>query len=350
MSKKIKLSIAQKASLKKLLSLEKMTSKYENGALLTAYQTANRTISEKISMFYTKYAVENNITYAQAAKILSVSERKAVQTAIKEYYKVAKDLKADTAYLKSLNVLSRKAEITRLQALQLDIRHQIEVLSASNIKSIKTLETGLYKDAYYKQLYNESAINGLTGSFSKLDTKKVATAVNRGYNGITFSSSIWNNKTKLIQTLNQVIPQSFLTGSSVQTLAKAIKDEMNVSYNSAIRLARTETNRLNNESALDLYSEVMKGEEEIEVLATLDSATCEVCAAMDGVRVKLSDAQIGVNIPPFHPNDRCTTIRVFDEDNSERLAKINGEWVNVKDMPYNEFYSALEKGEKVTIK
>ena len=350
MSKKIKLSIAQRASVNKLLSLEKMTSKYENDALLKAYQTANRTISEKISMFYTKYAIENKITYAQAVKVLSVSERKAVQTAIKEYYKVAKDLKADTAYLKSLNVLSRKAEITRLQALQLDIRHQIEVLSATNVKSLKTLESGLYKEAYYKQLYNEASINGLTGSFSKLDTKKIATAVNRGYNGITFSSSIWSNKTKLIQTLNQVIPQSFLTGSSVQTLARAIRDEMDVSYNSAIRLARTETNRLNNESALDLYNEIMTGDEEIEVLATLDSATCEVCAAMDGIRIKVSDAQIGVNIPPFHPNDRCTTIRVFEENDSERLAKIDGEWVNVKDMSYNDFYSAMEKGEKVIIK
>ena len=347
---KKKLTLSEKAAINKLLSLEKMTSKFENGSLLSAYQMANKSIEEKISSFYTKYAVVNKVSYVAAKKLLSNAERKNVQIILKEYYSTAKEVGADVSYLKELNVLSKKAAISRLQVLQMDIKHQIEIMSTKNINNLKNLESDLYKSAYYKQIYNDSKISGLTGSFSKLDNKKIELAINRGYNGTTFSNSIWNNKVKLIQTLNQQIPQAFLTGSSVQNLARTLRDELNVSYNASIRLARTETNRLCNESSLDLYKEVASDEDELEILATLDSRTCEVCAAMDGVRVKVSDAQVAINIPPFHPNDRCTTIRVFDTANSERLAKIGGEWQNIENMTYNEFASALESGEKIIIK
>ena len=42
--------------------------------------------------------------------------------------------------------------------------------------------------------------------------------------------------------------------------------------------------------------------------------TCETCAALDGKHFKLKDAQAGVNYPPMHPNDRCTTVEYDPDD------------------------------------
>lgn len=348
---KQKLTKAQRAATDKLLSLEKTANKFENTALLKAYQMADRAVSEKINAFYGKYATANKVSYQAATVALSNKEKKTAQAIIAEYYGAAKKAGVDSSYLSELKKLSAKAEITRLQALQCDIKFQIEILNNKNLVGFKELESELYTSAYYKEIFNETKYQGLTGSFSRLDTRKITAAVNKGYNGVNYSDSLYNNKNKLLQTLNQQIPQAFITGSSVEDLARVIRDDLNTSYNASVRLARTETNRLNNESALDVYRETMSGDEYVEVLATLDSHTCEICAAMDGQLIPLSEAVIGSTIPPFHPNDRCTTIRYFSgQQDGKRLASIDGQWEQISDMSFADFYNALESGEDIIIK
>ena len=34
---------------------------------------------------------------------------------------------------------------------------------------------------------------------------------------------------------------------------------------------------------------------------------CEICQALNGQAFKLSEAEAGVNLPPIHPNCKCTT-------------------------------------------
>ena len=71
-------------------------------------------------------------------------------------------------------------------------------------------------------------------------------------------------------------------------------------YYQAERLVRTETNYAMNQGHLEGYkaSEVVG---EYEILAFLDSRTSKICNEMDGKRFKLTEAQVGVNYPPFHP-------------------------------------------------
>jgi uncharacterized protein with gpF-like domain len=50
----------------------------------------------------------------------------------------------------------------------------------------------------------------------------------------------------------------------------------------------------------------------------LDSRTSEICRELNGKRFKLSEAEVGVNYPPMHPNCRSTTQLVLDEEYKQK--------------------------------
>lgn len=95
-------------------------------------------------------------------------------------------------------------------------------------------------------------------------------------------------------------------------MSSALAAKMGQSYKNAERLIRTETTHIYSESDRAAYNEA--GVEEYEYMATLDARTCETCGALDGKVFKVKDAKPGVNYPPMHPNDRCTTIEHDPED------------------------------------
>jgi len=346
------LKATEQAGERKLLKLEKITHSFENGALLSAYRRADRSIREKLESFYGRYAKDNKVSYPAAIQKLTVKERNQARVKLKEYLKTGTQIKLNPTYLKEIKSLSARREITRLQELQADIRYQIELMTTDNINGLWKLEPELYKEAYYTEIYDEIKVNGLTGNFAKINPDRIKLAVGYDFNGVTFSDSLWKNRDVLVRVMQQEIPQAFILGQSVQELAKNIKAKMNTSYNSAIRLARTETNRLNNQATLDSYKETARPQEYLQILATLDDRTSEICREMDGVRIPIDEAEVGVTIPPFHPNCRSTTIRVFegDEEEGERLARIDGQWEKIQDMSYSAFKDALEKGEDVRVK
>lgn len=346
------LKATEQAGERKLLKLEKITHSFENGALLSAYRRADGTIREKLESFYGRYAKDNKVSYPAAIQKLTVKERNQARIKLKEYLKTGNEIKLNPTYLKEIKSLSVRKEITRLQELQAEIRYQIELMTTNNINGMRKLEPELYKEAYYREIYDEIKINGLTGNFAKINPDRIKLAVGYDFNGVTFSDSLWKNRDALVRVMQQEIPQAFILGQSVQELAKNIKAKMNTSYNSAIRLARTETNRLNNQATLDSYKETARPREYLQILATLDDRTSEICREMDGVRIPIDEAEVGVTIPPFHPNCRSTTIRVFegDEEEGERLARIDGQWEKIEDMSYTAFKDALESGEDIRVK
>ena len=95
-------------------------------------------------------------------------------------------------------------------------------------------------------------------------------------------------------------------------MSSALAAKMGQSYKNAERLIRTETTHIHSKADRAAYNEA--GVEEYEYMATLDALTCEACGALDGKVFKVKDVKPGVNYPPMHPNDRCTTIEHDPED------------------------------------
>lgn len=78
------------------------------------------------------------------------------------------------------------------------------------------------------------------------------------------------------------------------------------------RLVMTEQAAFSNAAQKDCFAEL--GVEQFEVLETLDGFTCSLCGSMDGQHFPMSQYEIGVTAPPFHPNCRGCTCPYFEDD------------------------------------
>ena len=91
-----------------------------------------------------------------------------------------------------------------------------------------------------------------------------------------------------------------------------MKDTIRKKKYAAGRLVQTEQAYFHARSSLDCFSEL--GVDKLEFIATLDSRTSEICQSMDGVVFAAKDSEIGVNVPPLHPNCRSVTAPYFEDD------------------------------------
>lgn len=70
-----------------------------------------------------------------------------------------------------------------------------------------------------------------------------------------------------------------------------------------------------------MFNEYQKAADKLKKsMATMDARTCEVCGALDGKHFPIKDATPGVNFPPMHPNDRCTTVEYDPDDAADWAA------------------------------
>lgn len=144
-----------------------------------------------------------------------------------------------------------------------------------------------------------------------LDDEEVKKAINGVWcgDGKNWSDRIWSNKTLLQERIREGVVDSIASGMSKDQLVKRLMEDFNVGFHQADRIARTELAYIRNKSALDSYERM--GEDKYEVLA--NQADDDSCSPYDKKTFLISEAQVGVNFPPFHPNCKCCIIPVKRE-------------------------------------
>jgi len=128
--------------------------------------------------------------------------------------------------------------------------------------------------------------------------------------GKLYSDRIWQHKSKLKFAMDTILKESITSGRDIKKTSKDFAELMGSSYKNAERLVRTETNFVLNQSAMDVF--VNTGVEKYEYIAKLDRRTSAICRATDGKIFLTSEAIVGVNYPPLHPNCRSTVAPVIE--------------------------------------
>ena len=306
-------------ALNEMLMGERSVLEYEN-ALLQAYTIALREIKKDIDAFFTRYAKQHKISYAEARKRLTTPELKEFQALVDRWLAEARDGNWSYEYIKYLEKLLDAKYVSRLEMLEADVRYQIELIEQQKHVDMTELLTLNYLAAFYERSYTIAHGSELAVRFNAVSRAGVERAVKTKWSQYSYSQAIWNDRERLVRTLSTIIPQSFSRGLSSNQLGDMIAKEMNASRNRGRTLARTEVNYISNQADLDAYK--MADIEEYEYLATLDLRTSEVCRSLDGTVHKVSHAKVGVNFPPMHPNCRSTTIAKFDDQEvEERVAR-----------------------------
>lgn len=301
------------------------------------YKIAENKIKSDIEKWYIRIADNNQISLADAKKLLTKDELKEFKWTLAEYTQKAKS----GAWKKELENASARVHIKRLEALQLQVQNSIETLRNKENEMLEDYLIKNYEDTYYHSLYEISKGFNLKTSFATLDRNKINQVIGKPWlkDGKTFSDRIWQDKEQLINTLRTKITQSFITGSTldeaVEDISKFVSDKIKNKEYVARRLLETESAAYASKAQIEAFKST--DVEKYEIVATLDLHTSEICQEMDGKVFNISDQEIGVTVPPFHSHCRTVIAPYFDDEPTRASRDENGEYKEVKYMNYKEW-------------
>lgn len=250
---------------------------------------------------------------ANAQNAISTKTTKQIEKQLRKYYAAAAKRTIEDFESTYNKLLAQKAEgkdITPADLYRLDkyweaqrqLRQQLQKLGEKKISLLTK-----YFELNFFDIYNSIAIPGLK-AFNTIDDKIVNQLINSVWvaDGRTFSQRVWNNIDRLVETLNEQLVYTVVTGKKTTELKNLLQERFNISYRRADTLVRTELAHIQTEAAKKRYEDY--GIQYIEVLVDADDRTCDECKALIGKKFPIHAA------PPLpvHPNDRCAIIPVID--------------------------------------
>ena len=317
------------------------------------YDMAIRTIEEQAAAWYQRFAKNNDITLAEARRLLSTQELKEFKWTVKEYIKYGQQNAVSQAWMKQLENASARVHISRLESLKIQLQQQAEILYGNQLDSIDELIARTYSEGYYHTAFEIQKGLGVGWSLQGLSDNTIKKVLSKPWtlDGQTFSDRIWSNKQTLVNTVNTQLTQMIMQGAAPDKAIKAIADRFRVSKSQAGRLVMTESAAFASTAQKDCFKEL--DVEKYKIIETLDQYTCDTCGALDGKVYKMGDFQVGVTAPPFHPWCRGCTAPYFadmDDWGAERTARdADGKTYNVPaNMKYSEWAEKTIKNSGVS--
>lgn len=244
--------------------------------LTRIYQAAYRQIEEELTMLYVE--VSNDIIHQGGA-----NERGVI---VSDLYRYNRLYDAQNHLGKILQDLGQK----------------VESRFAADLKDM------------YEKNYQEQ---GITSTSPLLDQRLVDEAIRRCWVGNeNWSTRVWSDVDQLSARLREGLINCFTKGSDLKelrdNLKSLVKDNVQHALNRAETLARTELSYVRNQATLDRYAAM--GVKRYRVLVERDDKLCKVCNSLTDT-YDINKAAVGVNLPPMHPNCRCTIIPVTEDIN-----------------------------------
>lgn len=250
---------------------------------------------------------------ANAQNAISTKTTKQIEKQLRKYYAAAAKRTIEdfeSTYNKLLAQKKEGKDITQADLYRLDkyweaqgqLRQRLQKLGEKKISLLTK-----YFELNFFDIYHSIAIPGLK-AFNTIDDKLVNQLINSVWvaDGRTFSQRVWNNIDRLVETLNEQLIYTVVTGKKTTELKNLLQERFNISYRRADTLVRTELAHIQTEAAKKRYEDY--GIQYIEVLVDADDRTCDECKALIGKKFPIHAAP-----PlPIHPNDRCAIIPVID--------------------------------------
>lgn len=269
------------------------------------YREQSVSLQRSVFDFYTRFAEDHEISYQDAMKQLRGEDLSDYAENARRYREQAEK---DPELLRRLNEQYASARAVRLQVLNSEAVYRAGVLAGALHKSF---EKYLYDVAEYA--YRKS-VGGRAGAINRPAFEEV---IKTPFNGRNYSAQLWGNTDTLADSLKKVFRQGFIRGDSPQDMAREIQKEFNVARSRAETLIRTDATAVVNRATIKRYKR--EGLKYYRILVVLDDRTTQICRniAQEDKLYKLEDAQVGVNMPPFHYNCRSTIMPDEEELNGD---------------------------------
>jgi SPP1 gp7 family putative phage head morphogenesis protein len=265
------------------------------------------------------WAERTRVNEANAQK-LAGSEMKRQEKLFKAAYKdITK--KIDELYIQ---VVDKGIPASRTQLWQfskyLELEHSInKTISGVKNKQIdfttdtlikvfqQTTETTL-KDLSEKGLI-DLAGNTFGGKYNFITDDQVKQYINSVWNDKHFSKRYAESGIKISTKIKNDISDMLISGKNPSAIKLGLQQNLNMSYNNADRLVRTEASYFYNTAAHNSYKAA--GLDKVEYLPEEDDAQCDECG--DNAADPIYDIDNAPAIP-VHPNCRCCYAPVVEFD------------------------------------
>lgn len=310
------------------------------------YRSTEQSVQKEIEAWYGRFAKNNQVSLTEARKMLNAGQLEEFRWTVEQYVKFGEKVGLDPTWMKKLENASARFHISRLEAVQMQIQQQIELLYGNRVDELDQLFREMVSNGYLHGAFEIQMGLGIGWDFISLNQDKLNTLLSRPWttDGRTFRDRCWTNKSTLVDTVNRELIQGMLRGDPPSRIVTAIQKQFGTDRYKARRLVHTETTYFNAASKAQMYQDM--DVKLIEIVETLDSRTCPICQPLDGTVIPLVQYEPGVTVPPFHPNCRGTTCPYFDDMEGERAARTaDGEVYYVPaDMTYEDWKKAFVDG------
>lgn len=252
---------------KEILEIKNLTSKQADKSItpiLRAYKKALNEVRTDISKIYIKYAIDGKLRVGKQQR-----------------YTILKQLE--------------KQLISQGQTIGLiDLDHTTKILES------------VYQESYYRTAYTIEKGVDVAVNFAILKPEMVRAAVNMPIAGEMFSDRIWKNKELLVNRVRDSVEKAIIQGTSIDKLARDIKNNFGSGAYESQRLIRTEVARCQSLAQDEIYKDsgIIQ---QVMYDATLDNLTSDICQELDG---QIFDVNSNYPMPPQHPNCRSAIIPV----------------------------------------
>lgn len=275
------------------------------------YDIAIAELDKKISAWYQRFMVNNELSYSNAKKLLNSSELEEFKWTIEQYISHGIENGISLNWQKQLENASARVHISRLESLKIELRQQAEELHGSQLKATESLLGDIYREGYYHTAFEIQKGLGFGWSMQSLNAGTMKKVLARPWTTDmqTFRDRCWTNKEALVNSVNTQLTQMIIRGEAPDKAIKAIAHQFEVSKSKAGRLVMTESAAFSSAAQKDCFNEL--GVEEYKIVETLDKETCPLCGALDGKVFKMSEYEVGTTAPPFHPWCRGCTAPYF---------------------------------------
>jgi SPP1 gp7 family putative phage head morphogenesis protein len=301
-------------------------------AVTPAFDKALIQIENKINAWYQRFADNNEISLAEAKRLLNTKELKEFKWDVQEYIKYGRENAITKEWMTELENASARYHISRLEALKIHTQNAAEVAFGNELDQIDEMAARVYTNDYYHTAYEIQKGIGVAWDIGQIDQRKLNKIISKPWttDKQTFSDRIWKSKTQLVDSIHTELTQMCILGKAPDKAINVIARKMNVSKNQAGRLIMTEAAYFSSAAQKDCFNDL--DVEKYEVVATLDSHTSDICRRMDGKGRSenepffyMNEWKVGETAPPFHVWCRSCTVPYFEDNNDGTRAARDAE-------------------------
>nr|DAL17016.1 MAG TPA_asm: minor capsid protein [Caudoviricetes sp.] len=195
----------------------------------------------------------------------------------------------------------------RLKIIKAKIEYLLNQAYSQGYYAISAQAAGLAEN---EAKHAASLVRAMTGTaVAQVGKLTVENIVKYGrFNGLTLAEMFNSMSVKDADKIYTTVAKNILSGSTPQSLKKAVQHVFDVSNYTAKTVGLTCANGISNDARLATFAQnadVVKG---VEILNSLDGRTCPTCAQIGGLRFAVDAKDIPVL--PIHPRCRCCYIPV----------------------------------------